>query len=245
MRRSVFVLCVLGSAVAAPPFAFAQESAPEPPPETATLREFLAVEPEHAALGTVFYIYDPVRRNQVTFTSEAPLEDIIGISNDIAGYAVFDPQHPEKGGAGKFRVPVAGLDTGIPLRDEHLAGSDWLDAERFPFIAFRIERVADVKEVSKTEAHATYDVTLVGDFSVHGRTRRLEVPARVAYLPESPETLKKMPGDLLAGRAEFTIALADYAVTGPRGMGVIGSKVGQTIQIEVRFTGTTRRPELE
>lgn len=227
------------------PFALdaAAQSGSKAKEETKKAEDFLVVEPEHAKLGTVFYVADPTKRNTVSFTSEAPLEDIIGLSNEIEGYVVFDPKNPEKGGAGKLRVPVKSLDTGIPLRDEHLGGADWLDAETHPQITFRVRKVEDVEEVKQAESYHTYDATLVGDFSIHGKTKRLEIPVRVTYLPESEATRKKMPGDLLAGRAKFEIALADYDVTGPEGMGIIGSKVGKTIQIEVRFTASTEKPE--
>ncbi len=40
----------------------------------------IAVNPCHAKHGTVFYVADPMGRNQVTFTSEAPLEDIESVT---------------------------------------------------------------------------------------------------------------------------------------------------------------------
>jgi polyisoprenoid-binding protein YceI len=241
MNLRPFILFLVFSTTFVPAAAQSQESPSFPIDE---LLEYLEVEPGHAEAGTVFYIGDPVGRNMTTFTSEAPLEDIVGISNKIVGYAVFDPENPERGGAGKFAVPVATLDTGIPLRDSHLAGADWLDAVKHPFIEFRIHRVTGIDKVKETDEFQTFDATLVGDFSLHGKSKRIEVPARVTSLVESEKTRKRLPGDLLAGRAEFQVALADFGVTGPAGMGVIGSKVGETIEIEVRFTGSTHKPDL-
>jgi hypothetical protein len=54
--------------------------------------------------GTVFQFNDQMGHNTVTFKSQAPLEDIIGATNQISGHIAFDPQHPEKGGHGEFTV---------------------------------------------------------------------------------------------------------------------------------------------
>ena len=112
---------------------------------------------------TVFYVNDPMARNSITFKSEAPLEDIVGTSNQISGRIVFDPQHPEKGAFGQLTVPVASFNTGIPMRDEHLLGADWLGASQFGDITLRINKVKNFKEVKSTATSATYDVDIIED----------------------------------------------------------------------------------
>lgn len=182
--------------------------------------------------GTAFTVDDPMGRNTVTFKSIAPLEDIVGTSNQVGGTLYFDPSKPEAGGSGMLSVPVAGLDTGIPLRNEHMAGAAWLDAEGNPNITFTIIEVRDVKPVKVTDAAKTFDVTAVGDFSLRGKTKRISVPARITWLKESEATKQRQPGDLLAARATFDLALADFGITGPPGMDIIGSKVGESVRVE-------------
>ncbi len=183
--------------------------------------------------GTRFYVNDPMGRNSVTFKSTAPLEDIVGTTNQITGYIEFDPKNPQKGGHGELNVPVASLNTGIPLRDEHLLGEDWLEAKKYPTITFHIREVRNVKKVKSTPEYQTYDLTLVGELSFHGHTKRVEFPGRLTFLKESDQTRKKMPGDLLAARATFDVNLNDFAVTGPKDSDLVGSKVGESIAIEV------------
>jgi len=108
--------------------------------------------------GSNFQVADPMGRNSVTFTSEVPLEDIVGTSSEVSGHIVFDPQNPQKGGQGELIVPVSSLNTGTPLRNEHLQGKDWLDADRYPEIVFTIESVKNIKEIKKTAEFQTYDV---------------------------------------------------------------------------------------
>lgn len=199
-----------------------------------------AVNPCHAKMGSVFYVADPMNRNTVTFRSQAPLEDIVGTTNDISGYVVFDPNQPGKGGKGSLHVPVASLKTGIPMRDEHLQGPDWLDAAKFGEIVFEITDAKKVKEAKSSGSGKTFDLTLAGNLTVHGKTTRIEAPARIAYLPETEQTKMKMPGNLLAGRTSFVVKLSDFGVKGMQG--VVGSRVSDAIQIEVSFVGSTAAP---
>ncbi len=189
--------------------------------------------------GIVFEVEDPMNRNSVTFKSSAPLEDIVGISNRVTGQLVFDPAHPEKGSHGELSVPVASLDTGIPLRDEHMAGADWLNAQTHPNITFKIVELRDVESVKSTADAKTFDVTAVGDFSLNGVTKRLSVPARITYLKESEATKQRLPGDLLAVRTTFDLALADFGITGPKGMDLIGSKVGERVEVELTVVASS------
>lgn len=188
--------------------------------------------------GQVFSVEDPMGRNTVTFKSTAPLEDIVGTSNQITGKLVFDPNNPNAGGHGELVVPVSSLNTGIPLRDEHLAGADWLNAEKNPNIKFRITEVKNVKEVKSTKDAMTFEVTAVGDFSLNGKTKQISVPARITYLKESEATKQRLPGDLLAARTTFEVALADFGITGPKGMNLIGSKVGEKVEIDLSLVAS-------
>ena len=90
----------------------------------------------------------------------------------------------------------------------------------------------------------TYDLTIIGDFSLHGMTRKIEFPGRITYLKESEATQQRLPGNLLAARAAFEVKLKDYGVTGPEGMNIIGSKVGETLSIEVSLMGNSQEPEM-
>lgn len=189
--------------------------------------------------GQVFSVEDPMSRNTVAFKSTAPLEDIVGTSNQISGQLVFDPTNPANGGHGELIVPIKSLNTGIPLRDEHLAGTDWLNADRNPNITFKIVELKNVKDIKSTADAKTFDVTAVGDFSLNGKTQRISVPARITYLKENEMTKQKMPGNLLAARATFEVALADFGIIGPKGMNLIGSKVGERVEIDLSLVASS------
>lgn len=189
--------------------------------------------------GMTFNVNDPVGRNSVTFTSTAPLEDIVGTTSDITGYMVFDPANPDKGGHGEFQVSVASINTGVPNRNEHMKGETWLDAQKYPYIKLKINDVKEIKKTKETESSITYDLVANGEITIKGKTRSIEVPGRITYLQESEATQKRLPGNLLAARASFDIRLADFGIPGEKAMSLIGSKVGENITVDVRIMGST------
>lgn len=189
--------------------------------------------------GVMFHVQDPMGRNSVTFKSAAPLEDITGTSSQITGYISFNPEKPDMGGHGKLTVPVATLKTGIPMRDEHLQGAEWLDAEKYPAITLDIKSVKSIKKTKSTSSATTYDVIIEGDFTLHGMTKSISIPGRITYLKESDQTKMMMAGNLLAARANFHIALKDYGVPAPEREMLIGSRVGGDIALDISFIGTT------
>ncbi len=207
-----------------------------------TMPKLVPVNPCHAKHGTVFYVADPMGRNQVTFMSEAPLEDIVGTTNQIIGYLVFDPDKPKNGVRGFFKVPVTGLDSGIPLRNEHLQSDMWLNAESYPDFTFTIESARRIKKTKSSKDYQTYEMTLIGPFTIHGQTQQMDIPARITFLRESDQTRMKLPGNLLGVRAEFEVALADFGITGPAGMDLIGSRVGQTVSLEISVFASDKKP---
>jgi polyisoprenoid-binding protein YceI len=200
-----------------------------------------ALNPCHAKLGTVFHVSDPMKRDSLTFTSEAPLEDIVGTTNEIHGYVVFDPSAPEKGAAGKFVVPVASLDTGIPLRDEHLQSPMWLNAEKHPHITFEINGVRNLRLTRESGGVRNYEGTITGDLTLNGVRLNKQVPARVSYMTASGQTASRLPGNLLVGRAQFTVLLKDHRIQGMEE--VIGSRVSDSIDVEIRFAASDQKPE--
>ncbi len=206
----------------------------------ATMIIVLLVQPLDAQeKGKKFNVNDPVGRNAVTFKSMAPLEDIVGTTSDIKGYLFFDPANPQEGGSGRLVVSISSLNTGIPLRDEHLRSEQWMNAGKYPQIKLDINKIDEVREVKITDQASTYDIIAMGDITIKGITKSVEIPGRITYLRESETTRQRLPGDILAVRADFSVDLADFGITGPDEMEIIGSKVGESIDIEVSIMGST------
>jgi polyisoprenoid-binding protein YceI len=122
-----------------------------------------------------FNFEDKKGRNQASFFSTTPLEDITGISNSVMGKVTFDVTDV-KTLKGIISIPVASIDTGIELRNEHLKSDNWMDAESYPNLTFEIKSVSDVK----TEADNKLTAKVVGNFTAHGVTKEVVAVATMS-----------------------------------------------------------------
>ena len=181
-------------------------------------------------------ISDRVGQNQVRFVSSAPLEEIYGTASDVTGRFTFDPADLS-GLAGVVRVKVLSMETGIDRRDEHLFSRGWLDAKTHPEILFEIKGLKDMAPASAADGRSVLKGTAVGAFTLHGVTKDLEAAFEATYIRESEATARRAPGDLLMVKSSFRIALKDYDISGVRGL--VGSKVGKTIDVDVSLFGST------
>ena len=179
-----------------------------------------------------FNFEDKNGRNQATFFSTTPLEDITGISNVVKGKVTFDVSDV-KTLKGSVSIPVSSLKTGIELRDEHLVSDNWMDAANFPNVTFDIKSINDfeVKADNKINAKVT------GDFTAHGVTKKVVAEVTMTYLIESEQTKQRAPGDLLGVQAKFNINLSEYDIENM----IIGQKVAEEIEINVNMVGSNAR----
>jgi polyisoprenoid-binding protein YceI len=208
----------------------------DPPAAKAPSGQSLVVPEAHQKLGTVYYAI-PGRDRQVYFISDAPVEKIKGQSNKVIGYAVAAKDNPADLKAGEWHLPVNSLRTGNGTRDKHLTQANWLNAESFPDVIFVLRQVKDLKSDKSTKASTG---TLVGEMTIHGVTKPVSIEnATIAAVPESERTAKGLKGDLLAIRANYPIALADYGVKNQ----AIGGKVAEKLALETTLYLSTIKPE--
>ncbi|MDH7604799.1 MAG: YceI family protein [Melioribacter sp.] len=186
------------------------------------------------ASGTqTFYFEDESGRNQATFFSTTPLEDITGTANGISGSVTFDVANFANTLRGKVIVKVASINTGIELRNKHLRSKNWLDAEKYPDIIFDIKSVTDVKQLADNKL----SFKVIGNFSMHGVTKEISANVEATYLDENEDTRKRAPGDLLGIRGKFNIKLSDFKVENQ----IIGNKVAEEIEVSVNIVGSNKK----
>jgi len=176
-----------------------------------------------------FSFEDTKERNQASFYSSTPVEDITGLTNDVKGSASFNVSDISTL-KGTISLSTASLKTGIDLRDGHLQSPDWLDAESYPEITFVIKSVSDVNSIADNRLEAK----VAGDFSVHGVSKEIVADVSMTYLDESDQTKKRAPGDLLGVEAKFNITLSDYNVDNM----LMGQKVSDDIEVTVTIVGS-------
>ena len=89
--------------------------------------------------------------------SQSDFEDFIGTTNQVSGKLTYDPK--TKTGTANVSVKVGSIDTGIPLRNDHMKSAGWLDADKFPEATFV---VTDTKAMGGDKYKVSGKLTLKG-----------------------------------------------------------------------------------
>lgn len=145
------------------------------------------------------------QRTNISFQSETDFEVILGSSVKASGSVTADFD----AGSAKMNisVPVASLNTGIEMRDDHLRSEHWLNAAEFPDISFTSNSVRKLSDTS-------FEVT--GTFEMHGVAKELTVKADVRRIPADLAGKAGLePGDWIRVTAPFEIKLSDFNVKIP------------------------------
>lgn len=179
-----------------------------------------------------FSFESQIERNQATFFSTTPFEEINGLTTVIHGKVSFDVKDFVNTLEGEITIPVASLRTGISKMEEDLRSSAWLDEEKYPIISFKIKKVSGAENLEPNKIKA--DVT--GDFTVHGVTKEITAETVVTYLDENEQTKTRMPGDLLGVTSDFKIQLSDFNVDNL----ILGKRVSNNIDIKVNIVGSNK-----
>lgn len=98
-----------------------------------------------------------------------------------------------------FTVQVASLQTSPEKLANHLKGPDFFGVEQHPTATFTS---AEVKPAAGGQGDATHEIS--GDLTLHGVTKRLTFPAKLAVSPTE-----------VTGRAEFAINRQDFGIVYP------------------------------
>ena len=151
-------------------------------------------------------------KNYATFESAATLETIKGTTTKVAGTITADPAAPAAA-AVDVTIDLASLDTGISMRNEHLRSEKFLDVEKFANATFKSASVSGPKSIAANQAA---EISVTGDLTIHGVTKRVTIPVRVVLIPESELTKSSRgPGDWIHATTTFSVKLTDYGVTVP------------------------------
>jgi polyisoprenoid-binding protein YceI len=165
------------------------------------------------------------KHTNISFESETDFEQILGSTNQLKGWVKGDMA----AGTGSLllKVPVASLNTGIEMRDDHLRSPNWMDAEKFPYITF--------KSSSFKNDGKTWSVT--GDFTMHGVTKTMTVDVKVRNIAEEKAVAAGIgKGNWLRVTTTFTVKLSDYGITVPDRA---AAKVSDTWTIKISAFATT------
>ncbi|MHC5021847.1 MAG: YceI family protein, partial [Planctomycetota bacterium] len=179
---------------------------------------------------TEYYFGAAPKHTNLSFVSKTAVEEIVGSSNAIRGSAVVNWE----AGTAKLElvVPVDSLRTGIAKRDEHLRSATWMDAERYPVIAF-----------SGTAARTKDDAkrwTVTGTWEMHGASKKVSLTARVVRIPVALSQKAKFgDGEWIRVQARLPITITDFGIVIPGG---VAPKMNKTWDVTLTLSATTAKP---
>jgi polyisoprenoid-binding protein YceI len=168
-----------------------------------------------AASGAKYQVVESASESKIEFTSTAPLETIKGAASKLTGNVEIDTGNLAAT-KGSVELDVKSIKTNLELRDDHLAGPDWLDAAKHPKIKFEIGKVEGPAALKAGEA---VDVKIHGKLSMHGVTRDEVATAKVRLTDKG-----------VSVKADFKVSLPNYKVSVPS---VVRLKVNDTIDLKV------------
>ena len=171
------------------------------------------------------------KKSSIKFVSDAPAEKIVGTAKGLSGDLKLNLDDISKT-SGKLMFPVKSMNTGNDLRDEHLHGKDWLNAEAHPNIVFTVKGLEGAKVTDAGKAVSISAVAL-GTVNVNG----VDAPAKA---PVEIKILKEAGGDGHTVKVEPTlnVELEKFKIKGKRG--TIGSKVAKSVAITGTVYGTAK-----
>ena len=161
-----------------------------------------------------FVFDDPSGRNIVMFSSEAPLETVIGMTSDLYGFINFNLDSLLDNPTAYFECDVTNFKTGIELRDEAMLSEEYLAADSFPFATFNllsIKKTSDMVIMNETVAN----IVGRGEFSLHGVVDTINVTLTATYFEANEITETRLPGDILKFKADFDIRMSNFGITIP------------------------------
>ena len=115
----------------------------------------------------------------------------------------------------KATIQTASINTANAKRDEHLSSPDFFDVAKFPTITFTSKKIE--KRGSQWVA--------VGDYTMHGVTKTIELPFTLSGPIQDPWGKTR-----IGLEATVTINRQDYGVA--YGSGMVGDEVEVQIQLE-------------
>ncbi|MEY4529542.1 MAG: hypothetical protein RLZZ156_263 [Deinococcota bacterium] len=159
--------------------------------------------------------------------SETDVENFTARTSKIKGTFNFDRE--AKTGTGTILVDGATLDTGVPLRNEHMRSPDWFNFDKNPEIKFQATRVQFMRN---------NDYRITGNFTMNGVTKAMITVATIKITPANAATASaRIAGDSLAVNAKFKVKLADYNVKHPT---ISAGRVAEQIEITLKTIATNK-----
>ena len=147
------------------------------------------------------YPVTPGGKNVAEFHAEDTYDAFDGRTKKVSGTITADPANPAASIV-ELSVDMASLDTGVSLRN-HEMRERYLETPKYPNATFRSVSVSRPPSVSPNQP---VDMSVTGDFTLHGITRRMTIPVRVVLIPDGRIHATSM----------FNVHMPDFGINVPK-----------------------------
>lgn len=143
------------------------------------------------------------------------ISNVPGRFKEISGAIWYDAKDITKSSV-KAVIKTASIDTGNEGRDKHLRNPDFFDAEKFPEITF----------VSKKIEKRGNQLVAIGDFTMHGVTKQIELPFEL-------NSVNTPRGPIIGVDAQTKLNRQDYGISWNRAFDNGGLIVSNDVKIDL------------
>lgn len=167
---------------------------------------------------TTTWTVDPAHAEVGFAVRHLMISTVRGRFGAVSGTVVVDSDNPNNS-AVDVSIDVTSIDTRQEMRDNHLRSADFFDAANHPIMRFVSKRI--VGDVSR-------EFTIVGDLTIRGTTREVELKARLEGRANDPW------GNERAGfSATGRINRHDFGLDWNQALEAGGVTVGAEVQISI------------
>lgn len=163
--------------------------------------------------------------NMVRFTSDAPMELIQGETRMVQGSVVVDSAKLSDPATLKdiqFTVNLASLDTGIPLRNQHMRDS-YLETGKYPKATFKVTQLTPMFK-GPVKPGQVLVFKAKGPFTLHGKTIEKTIPVSVINGAKQVRI-----------QSHFPVSLTEFGIPRPE---IVNQKLAENIFINLDVKAT-------
>ena len=150
--------------------------------------------------AVVTYSIRPDAKQLAEFHAEDTYDSFDGRTSKVTGTITADATAPASSGV-ELTIDLGSLDTGVALRNKEMRDL-YLDTGKFPNASFRSVAVTGPAEIQPNQPA---EISVTGDFSLHGVTRKMIIPVRVVLIPDGR----------IHVTSRFNIKLTDFGIHVP------------------------------
>lgn len=165
--------------------------------------------------------------SQVAFEIRHFVSEVPGRFNEFEGTIQYDAAKPEASTV-EITVQSKSIDTANANRDNHLRSPDFFDAEKFPTLSFKSTSV---------KADSPNQLSVTGDFTMHGVTKSITIPVRVLGIIETPRGTKG------GFKTQFVLNRKDFGMVWNQALDAGGTILGEEVAVTIGIEANKVVPE--